>query len=254
VHRRLAAEMRPRRRQLAPAADTGPAVAIAEPLPAGQSPVTSGLAGAGRSPVVPPHARPAVLDRQTCITVVSGLPRAGTSMLMQLLAAGGMPILSDGVRAADADNPRGYFEYEAAKRLRTDRAWLGDAAGKAVKIVAQLLPYLPADFTYKVLFIERDLEEVLASQQTMLARQARHGAQLEPARLRATFARQVQHVQDWLARQEHIETLYVSHHEGLADPHRLATTVNDFLGGDLNLAAMTAVIDQTLYRQRIASA
>jgi hypothetical protein len=121
-----------------------------------------------------------VLEQAPCdIVVVSGLPRSGTSMMMQMLEAGGLPILTDGERVADADNPRGYYEYAPAKRLMTDRTWLPAADGKAVKIVAQLLPYLPpAPHRFRVIFMKRDLGEVLASQQVMLANLNKTGARL----------------------------------------------------------------------------
>ena len=104
------------------------------------------------------------------ITVVSGLPRSGTSLMMQMLEAGGMETVTDGQRAPDADNPKGYYELERVKRLKEDHAWLAEAEGKALKVVSMLLYDLPADFRYRVLFMERDLDEILSSQRTMLAR------------------------------------------------------------------------------------
>ncbi|HNY87520.1 MAG TPA: hypothetical protein PKN23_13545, partial [Candidatus Hydrogenedentes bacterium] len=104
------------------------------------------------------------------IVVVSGLPRSGTSMMMRMLAAGGMPLFTDGVRAADSDNPLGYFEHEAVKRLREDASWVPGAAGKAVKVVSALLPALPEGFQYRVILMRRPLEEVLASQRRMFGR------------------------------------------------------------------------------------
>ncbi len=115
------------------------------------------------------------------VTVVTGLPRSGTSMIMQMLQAGGMDVVTDGVREADEDNPRGYLEFEGAKRLQTDRAWVGQAVGHCVKIVAQLLPCLPNNFQYRIVMIHRNLDEVLRSQATMLERQETEGAQLSDA-------------------------------------------------------------------------
>ena len=104
------------------------------------------------------------------IVVVSGLPRSGTSMMMQMLEAGGMEVMTDGLRAADEDNLKGYFEYETVKALHTDRNWLPEARGKAVKIISELLKYLPETQTYRIIFLRRALEEVLASQDRMLVR------------------------------------------------------------------------------------
>src|SRR6516162_10352886 len=102
------------------------------------------------------------------ITIVSGLPRSGTSMMMRMLEAGGMPILSDNIRRADADNPNGYYEFEPVKHLSQDSSWLRDAYGKAVKMVYRLLYELPLEHKYKVLMINRRIEEVVASQDAML--------------------------------------------------------------------------------------
>src|SRR5262249_30630691 len=102
------------------------------------------------------------------IIIVSGLPRSGTSLMMQMLDGGGVPVLTDNIRAADTDNPRGYYEFEPVKATKRDATWLPAARGKAVKMVSQLLYHLPPGETYRVLFLERDLEEVLASQEKML--------------------------------------------------------------------------------------
>jgi hypothetical protein len=208
---------------------------------------TAGPAG-DEAPAVPATRGPG--GQRDLITVVTGLPRSGTSMMMQMLANGGMPVLTDGVREADADNPRGYFEYEAAKRLREDRAWLGAAAAKAVKIVAQLLPYLPGDHAYQVIFMERDLCEVLASQRAMLERQGREGANLSAAQLRAVFENQLRRVKSWLAAQGNVETLFLIFGDVLADPGAAATAINHFLDNTLDVAAMARAVDGTLYRQK----
>lgn len=101
---------------------------------------------------------------QDLITIVSGLPRSGTSMMMSMLEAGGMDVLTDGIRGADEDNPRGYYEFERVKQIEHDKGWLSDARGKAVKMVAALLKYLPPEYQYQVVFVRRNMDEVLASQ------------------------------------------------------------------------------------------
>ena len=115
----------------------------------------------------------AQVDRGQIITVVSGLPRSGTSLMMQLLSAAGRAALTDGKRDDDEDNPLGYFELEQARELAKDASWIPQARGKVVKIVAQLLPFLPPGQHYNVVFMERNMAEVIASQNAMLARQGR---------------------------------------------------------------------------------
>jgi hypothetical protein len=184
------------------------------------------------------------------VTLVSGLPRSGTSMVMQMLHAGGMPIVTDGLRPPDPDNPRGYFEFERVKALRTDRAWLDDATGKAVKVIHMLLPELPADREYRVLFVERDLDEVLASQQKMLARLGRAGAALPRDRLRAAFESQCRQVREWLAQRPCFQVMPLAYAEVVADPNRAARTIRDWLGDGLDAARMAASVDAGLYRNR----
>jgi hypothetical protein len=186
------------------------------------------------------------------ITVVSGLPRSGTSLLMQMLRAGGIEPLTDGARAADADNPRGYLELEAVKRIREDPRFLADAGGRAVKVIAQLLPFLPrgAAFVYRVIFIERDLDEVLASQRAMLDRLGRRGAELPPERLRAVFATQAGQAKEALRARADVRLVEVEHAAVLADPRATARVLADFLGGDLDVEAMAAAVDPDLHRQR----
>ena len=183
------------------------------------------------------------------ITVVSGLPRSGTSMLMQVLDATGYPCLTDGVRKADADNPRGYFEYEKVKRLRRDCSWLPEAKGKAVKIIAQLIPFLPFQFSYRFIFMERDISEVLASQRKMLQHQGKGGGNLSDAQLHQIFERQVREVKQMLT-QRNIPMLDVAHSEALQYPAKIAQRIREFFGQDLDVQAMAAVIDPNLHHQR----
>lgn len=183
------------------------------------------------------------------ITVVSGLPRSGTSMLMQMLDSAGYPCLTDGARKADTDNPRGYFEYEKVKRLRRDCAWLPEAKGKAVKIIVQLIPFLPPQFSYQVIFMERDISEVLASQREMLQRQGKDGGNLSDAQLYPIFERQVLEVKRMLS-QRTIPTLDVAYLDALQYPMKIAEKIREFLSEDLDVCAMAAAIDPNLHRQR----
>lgn len=185
------------------------------------------------------------------MTVVTGLPRSGTSLAMQMLRAGGMPLLADEVRAADADNPRGYLEYEPVRRLARDASWMADAVGRAVKIVAPLVQRLPQGFEYRVLLVRRDLGEVIASQERMLAARGEANAGgLAPERLAAVLAAQLEESAAWLARTPGVRTIALEHAELLRDAAPVAAAIDAFLGGGLDVAAMRAVVDPALHRQR----
>lgn len=184
------------------------------------------------------------------ITIVSGLPRSGTSVMMQMLAAGGMRVLTDGLRAPDIDNPRGYFELEAVKSTASDCSWLSDAPGKAVKIVHALLPQLPLNREYRVIFMRRDLDEVLASQRKMLDRQGRKGASLTDTQLKSIYASQLQNTLRWVREIAQCRILEVSYGTLVAEPTATANLVNTFLDHMLDEAAMVSAIDPSLHRNR----
>lgn len=184
------------------------------------------------------------------VTVVAGLPRSGTSMMMQMLVAGGFVPLTDGKRVADSDNPHGYLEFEPATRLREDQTWLPQAKGKVVKIVAQLLRHLPKEFHYRIVFMHRDLREVIASQQTMLARLGRQGGQLPPERLSAVLEGQVEQVIVWLRRQSNIRTIHLDYAGATEDPAGCAEKLRAFLGDRLDVEKMVAAVRPELRRQR----
>jgi hypothetical protein len=185
------------------------------------------------------------------ITIVSGLPRSGTSMMMRMLEAGGVSPLTDHVRKPDEDNPLGYYEFEAVKQTKKDASWLQQAAGKAVKMVYRLLYDLPPDHRYRVLFMRRKLEEVIASQDVMLSRRGRRADTLSRDRLRGLFEEQLHEFERWVARQPNFQILDVSYNDVLADPRAAAQAVNQFLGGALNVEAMVKVVEPMLYRQRV---
>ncbi len=190
-------------------------------------------------------------DRLKTITIVSGLPRSGTSMMMQMLEAGGMAILTDGLREADADNPRGYYEFERLKQLpKGDHAWLEEAQGKAVKLIAALLEHLPPDHRYKVIFMRRRMAEILASQKRMLVRRGEDPDKTDDEELARLFEKHLRKVEAWLAAQPHVDVLDVDYNAVLADPAPHVRRINAFLGGFLDVAAMVAVVDARLYRNR----
>ncbi|MFO7917189.1 MAG: sulfotransferase domain-containing protein [Anaerolineae bacterium] len=188
--------------------------------------------------------------RQPDVVVVSGLPRSGTSMMMRMLKAGGMPILTDGVREANEDNPKGYYEFERVKALEHDKAWVKEAVGRAVKVISSLLEHLPQEYVYKVIFMERHLDEVLASQKRMLVRQGKPTDSVDDEKMRSLFEKHLEQSKRWLNQQPHMDVLYVSYNETIEEPTHKATIVNGFLRRDLDEQAMCEVIDPTLYRQR----
>jgi hypothetical protein len=183
------------------------------------------------------------------ITVVSGLPRSGTSMMMQMLEAGGLPPLTDRQRAADEDNPRGYYELEQVKDRDVKGAWAADAEGKAVKIISMLLYDLPPGRQYRVIFMRRPMEEILASQAEMLRRR---GADPGPAddRMKQHYEAHLRKLDRWMAEQPNIAKLACDYHAALADPRREARAIAGFLGLDLDVEAMARVVEPSLHRQR----
>ena len=185
------------------------------------------------------------------ITIVSGLPRSGTSMMMKILEAGGLPPLTDNFRRADADNPHGYYEFERVKQLpKGDIAWLGEAQGKAVKVIAILLPHLPATYTYRFIFMRRAMPEILASQRQMLIRRGENPDKVSDEELNRLYEKHLQQVDAWIRNQPHVQRIDVDYNQLLQNPRPEIKRVNQFLGHTLNLERMVEVIDPTLYRQR----
>jgi hypothetical protein len=182
------------------------------------------------------------------IVVVSGLPRCGTSLMMQMLDRGGVPAITDAIRAADTDNPRGYYEFERVKKLKEDASWLPEARGKVVKMVSQLLYELPANEKYLVILMERDMDEMILSQEKMLERLGKPSAPRD--QIRRAFTKHLQALREWLPKQGHIEVLDVSYNELLGRPEDEARRIAEFLGGGLDVEEMVRSVDPSLYRNR----
>ncbi len=185
------------------------------------------------------------------IVIVSGLPRSGTSMAMSMLAAGGVPLVEDGQRTADEDNPKGYFEDERVKDLHEaeDTSWLRSARGKAIKIISYLLEHLPSDNNYQIVFMVRDLDEVLASQQKMLERRGEE-QETDDERMRAVYEQHLWKVRYRLRRDPKFEVLELPYRDVLENPREHAQRLRDFLGRGLDVDRMTSVVDERLYRNR----
>lgn len=187
--------------------------------------------------------------RRPYVTIVSGAPRSGTSMMMRMLDAGGLPALTDGVRAADRDNPNGYFEFEPVKRTREDPSWVAGASGRAVKMVHVLLRDLPAGPEYRVVLMRRRLDEMVASQRRMLERLGRDPGALSDERRAQIFAAQLAEVERWLEGRPGFRWIRMDYNELVSAPAPHLARLSEFLGG-LDLPAMARIVDPALYRNR----
>ncbi len=189
-------------------------------------------------------------NKPQTVIVVSGLPRSGTSMMMKMLAEGGLEVLTDSIRTADEDNPNGYFELEVVKQLADgQKDWLANADHKLVKVISALLEHLPPQHHYKVLFMERQIPEILASQRKMLARR-NETSTISDAEMEAQFREHLKAIKYWLARQPNMDVLYVDYNRMMANPDELCPKIVDFLGLPLDIEKMRSVPNEKLYRNR----
>lgn len=187
------------------------------------------------------------------MVVVSGLPRSGTSMMMKMLEAGGVPIMTDAIRTADVDNPKGYYEYERVKELEkeTDKSYVREGRGKALKVISFLLKDLPDDNFYRVVFMRRHLDEVIASQNKMLDRRG-EDAITDAETMAEAYRNHLASVKILVRKRPNFAMLEFRYDDAVKSPTAAARAVNAFLGGTLDEAAMTAVVDAELYRNRKA--
>lgn len=170
--------------------------------------------------------------------------------MMQMLAAGGIDICTDNRRKADDDNPQGYYEFEKVKELQTDSAWVHTMRGKAIKVISFLLYYLPVSLQYKVIFMQRDLQEILLSQKKMLDRSGQRTHTLKDEVLAQKFKIHLQKITKWIATQKNIECLYVSYNAILEDPLSYIYDIQIFLQRAIDIKGMASVVDLSLYRNR----
>ena len=189
-------------------------------------------------------------DIKDSIVVVSGLPRSGTSMMMNMLVEGGMQAVIDNIRTADEDNPKGYYELEKVKQLDKDNSWIGECQGKVVKIISMLLKPLPTTYNYKIIFMRRKMEEILDSQRQMLVRRGQPTNTIADEKMAEMFNKHLKDIENLIASRPNMDCLYVSYNEVLENPLVNIESINDFLGGQLNRPAMLEVVDKTLHRQR----
>ena len=185
------------------------------------------------------------------ITIVSGLPRSGTSLMMQMLVAGGMPALSDGERKPDTDNPKGYLEWERIKQLPKDPSLIAEAEGRVVKVISQLILSLPPGPQYRVVFMQRPLPEVLKSQDEMLRRRGNADSITDTSAIEEAFQRHLIEVNKWLASRVNTEVYRVNYHRVLREPKIVAEEIAAFLKVPLDVDAMVQQVDGSLYRNRM---
>jgi len=185
------------------------------------------------------------------ITIVSGLPRSGTSMMMRMLEAGGMDVAVDNIREADEDNPKGYYELEKVKDIKNDYSWLDNVQGKVVKMVSMLLYELPSTRDYNIIFMQRDIGEILASQRTMLQRKGNR-SNINEEEMGKLFNRHLEEIENWLAGQKNMRVSYINYKNVIEDPRKIAQVINHFLNETLNIEKMVETVDKSLYRQRSA--
>ena len=194
----------------------------------------------------------AIPEKMPDVIVVSGLPRSGTSMMMQMLVAAGLTPFTDDKRNADESNPKGYYEADLVKQLATHNSWVEQCDGKVVKVVAPLIHYLPQAANYKVIFMERDISEVLSSQESMLQRLDQDGGNIQQERLAMVYASQVRQAKSALRVHGH-QVLPLQYVDVLSDPEQAAAGLAEFLGVELELKQAVSVVDPNLYRERAGS-
>jgi hypothetical protein len=188
------------------------------------------------------------------VIIVSGLPRSGTSMFMNMLEAGGIPLLTDAARSADLDNPKGYFEMERVKHLaeEVDKSWLREARGKGLKVISHLLKELPANNCYRIVFARRSLHEVIPSQNAMLARLGEPNP-MDDERALELYRRHLVNLRVMVRQRREMEMQEFDYATAVNEPSLAASRINAFLGGHLDVGKMQAVVDQSLYRNRVDS-
>ena len=187
------------------------------------------------------------------VVIVSGLPRSGTSMLMKMLEAGGLQIMSDAARSADVDNPKGYFEHERIKDLEkeTDKSYLREGRGKALKVISFLIQHLPDENDYRVIFMRRDLDEVLSSQDKMIQRLGAADAAADREAMKEAYRNDIVRTRLLCRKRSNFEMIEIQYKATVEDPVETARRVNEFLGGRLDEAAMRRAVDESLYRNRV---
>ena len=186
------------------------------------------------------------------IYIVSGLPRSGTSMMMQMLHKGGLVPFTDNVRAADESNPKGYYEHEMIKKLPFDKkkTWLSEAEGKVAKVVSHLLMHLPSNYHYKVIFMTREIQDVVISQQKMLAKKGIANEKNYPLQVEKNFLDNLKKVKIWDEKNYNVALHYVNYVDIVDNPIEQIKQINAIFDNKLDEKAMLSVVDKSLLHNR----
>ena len=186
------------------------------------------------------------------VTVVSGLPRSGTSMMMRMLETGGMSVVTDHIRVPDESNPKGYYEFERVKQLQDGNTrWIAEGKGKVVKIISALLEYLPPEHQYRIVFMQRNMPEILASQREMLLRRGEPTDRISDRHLTGFYQDHLAHIADWLSEQDNMKAIYLHYNQIMQNPQEPIAQLCQFLQPlPLNPNKMLSVVESSLYRQR----
>jgi hypothetical protein len=186
------------------------------------------------------------------VTIVSGLPRSGTSMMMRMLEAGGLPVMTDRVRIPDESNPKGYYELERVKQLKDgNTGWISESKGKVVKIISALLEYLPPEHQYRIVFMQRNMGEILASQREMLLRRGEPPDRLGDRYLAGLYQNHLTRIAEWLAEKPDMKVIYLHYNQIMENPHAPIAQLHQFLQPfALDQDRMMSVVEASLYRQR----
>jgi len=171
-------------------------------------------------------------------------------MMLKMLESGGLETFTDNIRLPDEDNPKGYYEFERVKQLEKDKVWLNDAKGKAVKVISALLKYLPSEYVYKVIFMQRDMREILCSQRKMLTRRGELSDKVPDEELKEMFQLHLEKVREWLAKQSNFDVIYINYNEIVQNRRKHCEAINEFLDKRLDVDKMANEVDYSLYRQR----
>jgi hypothetical protein len=172
-------------------------------------------------------------------------------MMMRMLEAGGLEPVVDNLRTADVDNPLGYYELEKVKQIHKDSSWLAGTQGKVFKMVSMLLTKLPSEYEYDIVFMKREMPEILASQAKMLQRLGKGGGNVDDPQMAALFAKHLAEIQVWLAQQKNMRVLYVNYRDAISDPAGTASHLSQFVGRPMDAGKMAAVVEKSLYRNRV---
>lgn len=188
------------------------------------------------------------------ITVVSGLPRSGTSMMMRMLETGGMPVLIDHIRIPDESNPKGYYEFERVKQMQDgNTGWIAEGKGKVVKIISALLEFLPPEHQYRIVFMQRNMNEILASQREMLLRRGEPTDRVSDEHLTGFYQEHLARTKTWISEQGNMQVIYLHYNQIMENPQAPITQLCQFLQPfPLDPDKMLSVVEASLYRQRAA--